>query len=101
MDNMHKIVNFLGKNSGRAYTMHGLSKLLTIPYATFYRTVQEMKDLLSIETVGHSKTIQLNLNNPVIKAHLIVSSDEEKKEFLQNQLIIKKIENELDTKDIV
>ena len=101
MNNQHKIANFLGKNLGRAYTMHASSKLLQIPYATFYRTVQGMKDLLSIQVIGHSKTIQLNLNNPVIKAHLIVSSDEEKKEFLPNQLIIKKIENELDTKDIV
>src|SRR3989344_3316898 len=101
MDNKHKIINFLGKNLDESYTMHELSKLLKIPYATFYRTVQKMYDLLVIKTVGKSKTIRLNSDNPIIRAHLIVSSDEERKEFLQNQPIIKKIENELSTKEIV
>ncbi|MDP3639911.1 MAG: nucleotidyltransferase domain-containing protein [Nanoarchaeota archaeon] len=101
MDNKQKIINFLGKNFDKFYTMHELSKLLKIPYATFYRTVQEINDLLIITVVGKSKTMQLNLTNSITKAHLIVSSDEEKKEFLQNQPIIKKIEKELDTKEIV
>ncbi len=101
MNNNHKIINFLGKNLDNSYTMHELSQLLKIPYATFYRTVQEMSDLLVIKAVGKSKTLKLNSGNPVIKAHLIISSDEEKKEFLQNQPIIKKIESELNTKEIV
>ena len=83
------------------YTLHELSKVLKIPYATFYRTVHGMNDLLIITVIGKSKTIQLSLNNPIARAHLTVSSDEEKKEFLQNQPIIKKIEKELDTKEIV
>tara|TARA_Y100000031_G_C8061263_1_gene310734 strand:+ start:58 stop:630 length:573 start_codon:yes stop_codon:yes gene_type:complete len=101
MDNKHKIVNHLGKNIERSYTMHKLSKLLHIPYASFYRTIQKMKDLLIIETVGKSKTIKLNKNNPVVKAHLIVASDEERKEFLKKNKIIKLIAKELDTKDVV
>jgi len=101
MDNKYKIINFLGKNSSESYTMHELSKLLKIPYATFYRTVQEMNDLLIIKVVGKSKTIKLNSDNAIIKAHLTISSDEERKEFLQNQPIIKKIESELKTKEIV
>ncbi len=101
MDNMLKIVNFLGKKAGKIYTMHELSKLLKIPYASFYRTVKKMNELLITTTIGKSKTLRLNLGNPIIKAHLIVSSDEERKEFLRNQIIIKKISNELDTKDIV
>ncbi|HLD72846.1 MAG TPA: nucleotidyltransferase domain-containing protein [Candidatus Nanoarchaeia archaeon] len=101
MDNKLKIINYLGKNLGKYYTMHELSKLLGIPYATFYRTIPEMKDLLIIKAVGKSKTIQLNLENPITKAHLTISSDEEKKEFLQNQPIIKKIESELNSKDVV
>lgn len=101
MDNNYKIINFLGKKLGQPYTMHELSKLLKIPYATFYRTVQRMNDLLVIKVVGKSKTIRLNSENPIIKAHLIVSSDEERKEFIKNQPIIKKIESELNTKEIV
>ena len=101
MNNHHKIINFLGKNLYQSYTMHELSKLLKIPYATFYRTVQEMNGLLVVKVVGKSKTIQLNYDNPIIKAHLIISSAEERKEFLQNQPLIKKIESELKTKEIV
>ena len=101
MDNKQKIINFLGKNFGTLYTLHELSKVLKIPYATFYRTVHKMNNLLIITVIGKSKTIQLSLNNPIARAHLTVSSDEEKKEFLQNQPIIKKIEKELGTKEIV
>ena len=85
MDNKLKIVNYLGKNVGQCFTMHGLSKLINIPYASFYRTVQHMGDILDISVVGKSKIIGLKTNNPIIKSHLTVSSDEEKKEFLQKQ----------------
>ncbi len=101
MDNKLKIINYLGKHPQQHFTLHELSKLLDIPYASFYRTVQGMNDVLDIEVVGKSKTVDLNINNPVVKAHLTVSSDEERKEFLQKQPIIKKIAGELDTKDIV
>jgi len=101
MDNKLKIVNYLGKNIKKSYTMHELSRLLEIPYASFYRTVQTIKDLLIIETVGKSKVIRLNTNNPVVKSHLIVSSDEERKDYLKNQPIIRKIAAELNTRDIV
>ena len=101
MDNQHKIINYLGKNLGKSFTMHALSKLLQIPYASFYRTIQKMKEILIIEVVGKSKTIRLNIENPVVKAHLIVASDEEKKEFLKKQLIIRKIISDLDTQDVI
>jgi len=101
MNNKSKIITFLGKNLSRAYTMHELSQLLKIPYATFYRTIQVMDDVLVVKAVGKAKTIKLNVDNPVIKSHLIISSDEERKEFLHNQPIIKKIESELNTKEIV
>jgi len=101
MDNKNKIINYLGKNIKKNPTMHELSKILHIPYASFYRTVQQIKDLLITETIGKSKILKLNLENPIIKSHLIISSDEEEKEFLKKHLIIKKIINDLDTKDIV
>lgn len=101
MDSNLKIINYLGKNIRKSYTMHKLSKILNIPYASFYRTVKKMKDLLIIETIGKSKIIKLNINNPVVKAHLTVASDEERKYYLKKQPIIKKIANELKTKKII
>ncbi len=101
MDNQQKIINFLGKNLTSARTMNELSKLIKIPYATFHRTAQEMDDLLIIKSVGKAKTLQLNLENPVMRSHLTISSDEEKKQYLKNQPIIKKIASELNTKEIV
>ena len=101
MDNKQKLIVFLGKNLTGSYTMHQLSLLLKIPYATFYRMLKEMHSLLIIQQVGKAKTIQLNYAHPLIKSYLAISSDEEKKEFLQNQSIIKKIVSELNTKDII
>lgn len=86
---------------GGRFTMHGLSKLMGIPYASFYRTVQHMNDVLNIEAVGKSKMMSLKTNNPIIKAHLTVSSDEERKEFLKKQPVIKKIASELNTNEVV
>lgn len=101
MDNKLKIINYIGKNLNHSFTMHEFSKLIKVPYATFYRTIQEMKDLVRIQIVGKSKSISLNTENPAIKSYLTISSDEEKKEFLKKQPIINKIASELDTKDIV
>lgn len=101
MDNKHKIINYLGENLGKRFTLHELSILVNIPYATFYRTVQQMDAILDVNTIGRSKTLTLKINNPIVKAHLIVSSDEKKKEFLDKQPLIKKIATELDTKDVV
>ncbi len=101
MDNKLKIVNYLGKHMGQAFTMNELSKLTTIPYATFYRTIQKMKDLVKLQTVGKSKTVALNTENLTIKSYLTISSDEEKKEFLKKQPILSKISSELETKDTV
>lgn len=101
MDNKHKIINYLGKNIKKAYTMHELSRLLKIPYASFYRTIQQMTDLLIIKNIGKSKTIKLNVKNPIIKAYLTISSEQEKKEYLQENPIIKKICSEIKTNEVV
>ncbi len=101
MDNKHKIINHLGKHPNKKYTMHELSKKLDIPYASFYRTISSMKDLLIIDVVGKSKIIALNKQNSVVKAHLVVSSDEERKDYLKKYPIINKIYQELNTKDVV
>ena len=101
MDNRLKIINYLGKHLKKRFTMHELSKLLKIPYASFHRTIQQLNNLITIEMVGKAKTISLNAQNSIVKAHLIISSDEEKKEFLEKHPIMKKISKDLETKDIV
>ncbi len=101
MDNKYKIVKYLGKHLKREFTMHELSKLVSIPYASFHRTIQRMKDILIVEEIGRAKTVQLNLRNNTIKAYLTIAAEEEKKEFIKKQPIIQKITNELDTKNIV
>ena len=101
MDNRQKIINYLGKHPEERFTMHELSKLLTIPYASFYRAIQQMKDLLITETIGKSKVLKLNSKNSIIKAYLIISSDQEKKEFLQKHPVLKKISKDLHTKEVV
>ncbi|MBS3118120.1 nucleotidyltransferase domain-containing protein [Candidatus Woesearchaeota archaeon] len=101
MDNKQKLIVFLGKNLTGSYTMHQLSLLLKIPYATFYRMLKEMHSLLIIQQVGKAKTIQLNYAHPLIKSYLAISSDEEKKEFTQINPLIKKIAAEINTKEVV
>lgn len=101
MDNSLKILGYLGRNLHKSFTMHELSLKLNIPYASFYRTVKKMHDLLSIEQIGKSKALKLNLDDKIIQAHLALASDEHRKEFLKNQPIIKKIGAELDTEDVV
>lgn len=101
MDNKLKIINFLGKNMGRGYTMHELSKMLNIPYATFYRSIHAMNCIISSENIGKAKVGKLNFNSQAIKSYLVVSSEEEKNDFLEKQPLMKKIACELQTKDIV
>jgi predicted nucleotidyltransferase len=101
MDNKQKIINWLGKNPEKQYTMHELSLKLKIPYASFYRSINEIRDLLAISKVGKSKVIKLNRQNKILKSYLAISSDEERKDYLKKYPIIKKIHNELNTEDIV
>lgn len=101
MDNILKIVNYLGKNIGNSFTMNELSKETKIPYATFHRIINKIKDLVKIQNIGKSKVVTLNKDNVSIKSYLTISSEEEKKEYLKKQSIINKIMSELDTKDIV
>lgn len=100
MDNKLKIVNCLGKNPHETPTMHELSSHLKIPYASFYRTIEEIKDLLIINKIGKCKTLGLKYNDITI-AYLAISSYEEKKQFLKEKPLIKKIHDELNTVDIV
>lgn len=94
MDNKLKIINHLAKNHSREFTMHELSSILKIPYATFHRTVAQIEDLLIIKSIGKSKVLSLNKSNGILKSYLAISSEEKKKEFLENSPIIRKISQE-------
>ena len=101
MDNTLKIINYLAKHSKDSFTLHELSKLLAIPYASFYRTIPKIQELLEVKTIGRAKIIHLKPINPLIKSYLIISSEEEKKVFLQKQPLIKKIYSEINTSEII
>lgn len=95
MDNKLKIINCLGKNAGTAFTMRELSKKTKIPYATFYRTLKAMADIILKKTAGKAILVQLNRQNPLIRHYLIISSKEEKDDFVRKQPLISKISSEL------
>src|SRR3989338_6772671 len=101
MDNKLKIVSYLAKNQDRLFTMHELSKLVDIPYASFYRTIFKMKDILEIKNLGKSKIVQLYTANRIIQAYLSIASEEEKKEFFQKNVLIKKIFQDIKSNDII
>ena len=101
MDNKLRIINYLGKHVGKSFTMLELSKATGVPYATFYRTLQKMEELVKMQRVGKSKIVTLNVSNALIKPYLTISSEEEKREFLKKQPILGKIASELKTKDVV
>src|SRR3989338_3796610 len=101
MDNKLRIVNYLGKHIGQFFTMLELSRAVGVPYATFYRTLHKMKELVKVQRVGKSRNVSLNMDNASIKPYLAISSEEEKQDFLKKQPILNKIASELKTKDVV
>ena len=101
MDNKLKIINYLGKNINQAFTMHELSKLTKIPYATFHRTIKKMKEIVNLKTAGKSTLVELNKDNPAIKSYLTISSEEYKMEYLKKYPLITKITKELNADETV
>lgn len=90
MNNNSKIILRLAKQDKSA-TFRQLSVELKIPYATFYRTMKQLHNLISIETIGKSKVPKLRLDSPDIIPYLAVASIEERQEFLSRQPIINSI----------
>lgn len=101
MDNQLKIINYLGKNITEEFTMHNLSCILKIPYATFYRTIIKMDALLKKRIIGKSSLLSLNLKNRIISGYLAISSEIEKESYIKNQKLIKKIVEELNTENMM
>lgn len=99
MDNKLRIINYLGKHD-ESFTMHNLSSILKIPYASFYRAISRMQDLLIIKPVGKAKVISLG-NNQAIPSYLAVSSFEEKNEFLKANKLLSLLSKELVTDNII
>lgn len=101
MNNSNKTLLFLAKNKYKQYSMNEVSKTLQIPYATFYRTVEKLNDLLTKKIIGPTRLITINKENETIIAHLTIASSEEKEEFLKKQVKIKQLIKEINTKEIV
>lgn len=97
MDNIGKILHYLAK-TGDLFTLRELSTLTDIPYATFYRTVKKMGDVVHLVSKGSSTLITLNWNEST-RAYLVLASGEQKKEALKKNPLLKQVDER--TKDIV
>lgn len=100
MDNKLRIINYLGKHSDESFTMHQLSSLLKIPYASFHRHIKQLSFLLSVKAIGNAKVISLS-DNPIIPSYLAISSFEEKNNYLKHNKLISLLSKELSTESIV
>ena len=95
MDNKLKILEFLARNQDKKFTMHELSKLVAIPYATLFRELHNIGDLIKKDKVGKATTVQINLENPTVKHYLIIASDKKARDFEEKHPIFKKIRAEI------
>lgn len=95
------ILNFLGRNIEQEFTMNELSKRTSIPYATLFRTLKKMNLLVNARTVGKATVVILNTEYHLIKSYLTIASDKSKEEYLSKDPSLKKISDDIDTKDIV
>ena len=103
MDNWLKIVNFLGKNINRSFTIRALSLNSGVAYATTYRLIKRFSKYSThlIKTVGRAETISLDPNSKTLINFLAISSQNEKFNYLLKKPLIKSINNKLFDKDIV
>lgn len=104
MDNKDKLILYLGKNLGQGFTTHNLSKILDIPYATFYRMVKKLKKtgILTSEKVGKAEVVSLNISNDIIINYLSIASDIDRIEYLEKFSSAKKINEAIkNSNDIV
>jgi predicted nucleotidyltransferase len=97
---MNKLLIYLAKHKDKKHTMHSLSSKLQIPYATFYRKVNQIQNLLKIESVGNSKILSINKYEPEVYARLILGSIKEKEEYLERKPFLKLLLKE-NTDDII
>ena len=95
MNNKFKILEFLARNQGEKFTIHELSKLASIPYATLYREIKKFEDLVKKKKVGKATTIQINQKNPLTKHYLIIASEKKAEDFVKKHPLFKKIKTEL------
>jgi len=103
MDNWLKIVNFLGKNINRSFTIRALSLNSGVAYATTYRLIKRFSKYSThlIKTVGRAETISLDPNSKTLINFLAISSQNEKLDYLLKKPLIKSINNKIFDKDIV
>lgn len=98
MDNTKIILLHLAKNQHKIFTMHELSKILKIPYATFYRSINKLKNNIKKEKIGNTVTITINKKAETLEPNLILASIQEKEEYIKNNPEIKLIQKNITTK---
>lgn len=98
MNNEKLILLHLAKNQHKIFTMHELSKILKIPYATFYRTINKLKNNIKKEKIGNTTTIKINKKAETLEPNLILASIQEKEEYLKNNPEINLIQKKINPK---
>lgn len=86
----NKLLVYLFSNFGFPLTIRKVSLELAIPYMTLSRIIKRLSEqgLVLLQKVGNYRTCQLNLQNPILKHHLIISSEEIAWEYLSKQPLV-------------
>lgn len=86
----NRLLIYLFSNFGFPLTIRKVSLELAIPYMTLSRMIQKLSQqgLILLQKVGNYHTVRLNLQNLILRHHLIISSEEITNEYLSKQPLI-------------
>ncbi|MEK6938844.1 MAG: nucleotidyltransferase domain-containing protein [Nanoarchaeota archaeon] len=90
VNKQHWLLIHLFSTLNHPITIRKISLDLGIPYMTLSRMIHKLSQqgLILLQKVGNYHTCQLNLQNPILKHHLIISSEEITNEYLSKQSLI-------------
>lgn len=86
----NKLLIYLISNKNQTLTIREISLNLGIPYMTLSRLMKKLskQELVKIEKKGNNYLCRINLKYPLLKHHLIISSEEITQDYLNKQPII-------------
>jgi predicted nucleotidyltransferase len=99
MVNLSRLLFVLGRNLGDEMPIRQLSKESGVPYTTAYRLIMREEGLFTINQKGNIKLVSLNLEDDIVKHHLIISERREAEAFLKKQPMFKILKDDLPAGD--